>query len=54
MVLWGGVVVKLRALLYLQLKKSVLPGSNSRSLENEAHSVGDQESSLQFRDDTVT
>lgn len=46
--------MKLRALLYLQLKESVLPGSNSRSLENEAHGIDDQESSLQFRDDTVT
>lgn len=52
--LWGGGVEKLSALLYLQLKKSVLPGSNSRSLENEAHGIGDQEPSLQFRDGTVT
>lgn len=39
---WGGH----KRLLYLQLKKSVLPGSNSRSHENEAHSIGDQEASL--------
>lgn len=39
---------------YLQLKKGVLPGSNSGSVENEAHGIDDQESSLQFRDDTVT
>lgn len=50
----GRGVEKLSALLYLQLKKSVLPGSNSRSLENEAHGIGDQESSLQFRDGIVT
>lgn len=35
--------------LYLELQKAVLPRSNSRSFENEAHSIGDQEASLQFK-----
>lgn len=46
--------MELKALLYLQLQKSVLPGSDSRSFENEAHGIGDQEASLQFRDNTVS
>lgn len=47
---WGENGVELNMIfLYLQLKKSVSPGSNSRSLENEAHGIGNQEASLSFQ-----